>query len=286
MNEVLDILETTEEDKLQMLIASLEAGEETLSYSSIKQFMRSPRDFIRYKLRQFEPTEAMIEGTLCDMLLTEPDKVDRKFGVIPAECSKATKAGVAAYCEFLGISGDFAWKDRGAVIDAALAAQGKHWVSSETMELCEAMTKAVKFNSSSRWILEATEEFQAPVNFTEFGWEWKGMKDLYTPGLFTADLKKTKDANPRKFKFQIRDLAYDLQGAIYTIGHGDKVPYFIIAYDKSCGVSVTEFSGAVLQQTWDNLARVMDKFNECVIMNKWHQSFDFWAGTDYGIYQY
>lgn len=283
----MDLLQATTamsgKNEYDQLIADLEAGDVSLSYSSIKQFMKSPRHFISYKLKEFEPTDAMNEGTLCDMLLTEPDKVESTFGVIPTTCNKSSKSGVAAFEEFLQISVPD-WKSRGAVIDAALSATGKIFVDKSVWDKCVRIADKVKTNYASAWILENSEQNQAEVSFEDFGWTWRGRMDLYCPGFFTADLKKTSDADPQFFHRQIRKLKYDLQGAIYN--HGKDQPYFIIGYDNQAAVSVTQLKPSAMQSAWGHLARTMDKFNECVALNQWNRSYDFWPSNHQGIYTY
>ena len=50
----------------QELIKKIKSKDITLSFSSLKQFAKSPEHFIRYKLEKFLPTPAMIFGSLVD----------------------------------------------------------------------------------------------------------------------------------------------------------------------------------------------------------------------------
>lgn len=282
----LDLLETnvSREDKLASLIADIEDRKIHLSYSSIKAFMKSPRHFLSYKLKDFVATDAMNEGTLVDMILTEPEKVGRTFGVIPSNCSASTKVGVQAYCDFFEVANDFAWKDRGAAIEMMKAQSGLIFVTQAVHDKCHNIADKVLTNPASAWILKNAEEKQASVNFEAFGWEWKGRMDIHCPDFFTADLKKTKDADPSQFRHQIKRLRYPLQGAIYN--HGKDIPYFIVGYDNDAAVSVIELKQSTLDQEWEYLARTMDRFNECVALGEWHKSYDFWPQNHHGIYTY
>lgn len=282
--EVLDLLETQgEATELEQLIQRIEEGDMHLSYSSIKQFMRSPRHFISYKMKEFKPTAAMNEGTLVDMLLTEPENVHTTFGVIPENCNKSSKEGLANFADFLGIPVPD-WKSRTIAIDGAIEASGKTYIDQAVWDKCHNIADKVCTNPASAWILKNGEEKQYPVNFEAFGWKWRGKMDLYCPEFFIADLKKTADADPYRFHRQVRNLKYDLQAAIYN--HGLNVPYFLVAYDNDAAVSVTELKQSAMEQAWNNLARVMEKFNECVAMGEWHKSYDFWPSNYHGIYTY
>lgn len=289
--EVLDLLETvqTEDNAVQELIAQIEAGDISLSYSSIKAFMKSPRHFLSYKLKRFETTKAMDEGTLVDMLLTEPENVKSVFGVIPADCNKSSKVGVAKFCEFLGIDVP-EWGSRGEVIDAAIEASGKTFVEQHVIDKCNRIADAVRSNPASRFIVEMTEHTQYPVDFEAFGFRWKGKLDCYSPEFFINDYKKTKDAAPYRFHRQMRDLKYPIQAAIYRRGifeqTGHELPCFITAYDNESAVSVTELKPATLDLEWEYLGRVVDDFQRCITLGEWHKSYDFHANNFLGHYSY
>src|SRR5690606_27320191 len=64
------------------LIGKLQKKELRLSYSSLKEFGKSPMNFIRYKLKERKPqTDSQIFGSLCDCLITEPQRFDELFVV-------------------------------------------------------------------------------------------------------------------------------------------------------------------------------------------------------------
>ncbi|CAH1002646.1 hypothetical protein LEM8419_03518 [Neolewinella maritima] len=267
------------------LIAAIERREITLSYSSIKKFMESPRHFVDYKLEKHEPTPAMQEGKLVDYLLTEPERVPLEFAVLPPDCSLGSKVGVEAYAEFLGIDVP-AWKDRSEVVNAALEMDTRTFMTTEAMDRCKVIAEAVHTNPASRWIVEAEGINQHRLSFEAFGWTWRGARDKYVPEMFIADYKKTSDATPRRFHRQMLALRYPLQAALYTIGPGENLPYFLVAYDNDAHVSVTELTEVTMRQAWDGLERTMDAFERCIALGEWNKSYDFWPSEDFGIYTY
>ena len=60
-------------------IVKKEWNKEPVSFSSLKAFDASPSKFIAHKKRVFEPTPAMIMGSLIHSLILEPKTVDEKF---------------------------------------------------------------------------------------------------------------------------------------------------------------------------------------------------------------
>src|SRR3954468_17330714 len=54
------------------LLKRIQSKEETLSFSSLKAFASSPKNFIKYKLKpKTTPTDAVIEGSVCDALICD-----------------------------------------------------------------------------------------------------------------------------------------------------------------------------------------------------------------------
>lgn len=77
--ELIENLEINESEYYN-LISRLQKKEETLSYSSLKEFGKSPRNFINYKLAPRKTqTESQIFGSLCDCFLTTPEKFEICF---------------------------------------------------------------------------------------------------------------------------------------------------------------------------------------------------------------
>ncbi|AGO47840.1 hypothetical protein Phi46:1_gp29 [Cellulophaga phage phi46:1] len=60
------------------LIDDISSRKKRLSYSWLKNFT-SPIDFLNYKLKDYNPNEGMVFGTLCDILLLTPDEMDKQF---------------------------------------------------------------------------------------------------------------------------------------------------------------------------------------------------------------
>lgn len=274
------------EDELQQLIERIEAREISLSFSAINNFMKSPRHFLSYKLKKYEPTAAMIEGDLIDCLLTEPDEVESRFLILPEECSLATHDGLTAYCDLLQIERfeDHKVAERRAWVKDQLSLVTLRVVPEKTYMNAREIARHVYNNESTKWILGACTETQKPVEFEAFGWGWRGKLDVYGEDILVCDMKLTVDAEYRKFHRQIEYMGYLTQAAIYTVGAGIDLPFFFAGYDRKGHVCVIEVPKAVLAQAWDRLETVMRYFERCIALYEWNKSYDFWAKN--GIYQY
>lgn len=278
--------EIVDQSKFDELIERIESRELTLSFSAINNFMKSPRHFLSYKLKTFEPTAAMIEGDMIDTLLTEPDEVENRFLIIPEECSFATHAGLTAYCDLLGIERYEIGKvaDRREHVRYAIERVQKRIIPEKTFLNAKEIARHVWGNDASRWVLESCTETQKEVSFSAFNWEWRGKLDIFGDGILVSDMKLTVDAEYKKFHRQIENMGYLYQAAIYTIGAGIDLPFFFTGYDRRGHVCVIEIPKAVLVQTWERLGDVMRMFEKCIALNEWGKSYDFWAKN--GIYQW
>ena len=278
------VQENTVIDERAALIDRIEKRDFHLSYSSLKQFAKSPAHFIDYKLKKFEPTDAMNEGTLVDMLLTEPENVEKAFLVLPEGASFATKAGTVLVGAAYGLDvPDDKHDNQKSMVRDAMACDERIAVTQAVMDKCEYLANRVRSNRASSWIFKHAEAYQHPVEFERYGWKWRGRMDIYAEQFYKADLKKTKDADPRKFRWQAKDLKYAWQGAIYSHDEPD-TPFFNVAFDNDGHVSVHEHTPAALELAWDEIARVVDRFDECVALNEWHRSYDFWPENWNGIH--
>ena len=70
-----------------------------LSYSSIKQFAKSPNHFLQYINREQETTPAMIKGSAFHVLTLEPDKFLDQYAIAP-KVDRRTKAGKETWANF------------------------------------------------------------------------------------------------------------------------------------------------------------------------------------------
>ena len=71
-----------------------------LSFSSIKEFMKSPRHYVKYLTQERKQTEAMLFGAVCHKLILEPQDFENEYIVEP-EFNKRTNQGKEDYQAFL-----------------------------------------------------------------------------------------------------------------------------------------------------------------------------------------
>ena len=169
--------------------------------------------------KPFEPSPDMVKGDLVDALLTPPFTAGERFAVY-STIARNTKTG-AANC-------------------AAAKAAGLTPVSQEMLDQAQAVADALRGDPVIGELLAAMDEqsSQQPHFWQDAaGRPCRCLPDLITNDGRLFDLKKTRSAVPRRFYWQAKDLAYDLQLAHLALGHADRTG----AMPNECGLIAFEW---------------------------------------------
>ena len=249
--------------KKQDVIKSLKEGNEVLSFSSFSRFLDSPLDFMRYKTEVFEPTEAMNLGSYFHALLLEPETVGNRFAVLP-KYDKRNKEQKQKYLDFME------------------ANEGKTIIPEAKAEYGKILLADFDRNDTVSWLFSLISEKEKRVEWEAFGFKWIGYLDAI--GQIIFDLKKVQSATTQKMRWEIRHKKLLLQAAFYTIGAGFDKDYFILAFDLDRKVCPIHLEKPWLEQTWSNMEYYTMRFKQCIFLNQWNQSTEFWAKS--GYYRY
>jgi len=152
----------------------------------------------------FVPSPDMVKGDLVDALLTPPFEIKGRFAAY-ASIARNTKIG-AANC-------------------AEAEAGGLTPVSTELVEQALRIRDALHADPVIGAVLAALDPAasQQPHYWDdEAGRPCRCLPDVVTTDGRLFDLKKTRSAVPRRFYWQAKDLAYDLQLAHLALGHEDR----------------------------------------------------------------
>ena len=182
--------------------------------------------------RPFEPSADMVKGDLVDALLTPPFALEQRFAVF-STIARNTRAG-AANC-------------------AAAKAAGLTPVSEEMVEQAQAVAASLRRDPVIGAVLAAMDpqHSQQPHFWADAaGRPCRCLPDVVTGDGRLFDLKKTRSAVPRRFYWQARDLAYDLQIAHLALGHADRTG----AMPVECGLIAFEW-----EEPYDCALLVLDQ---------------------------
>lgn len=235
-----------------------------LSYSSLKNFLKSPQHYIQYITEKKEPTAAMIFGSLVDCLLLTPDDFENQFAVLP-EINRHTNEGKAQYA---------------ALQDAA---QGKTLIDAETLTQAQDLITALNNNASVKSYLDRVEKTQVKFNFEIDGLPFVSKLDIIGD-TFICDFKTAASAEPNSFTKSALNFDYDLQAAIYLKAvKKEKVfpDYFWIAAekDKPFACSVIKADADFLEFGQKKLEKGIENFKYCMRENLFNKSYDFWTAS-------
>lgn len=286
------------------LIDRIEKGEERLSYSALTEFAKSPRHFIAYKLREVKQTKRMKFGSLIHALILEPDEVDTLYAVqrvaSPGSANQKSFAEMVAAGIDSGeaYAANYAEKNAMKVIqkgeelanqlydyiDFLKSVGEREIVDLTTYENAERIKEQIYRNDAAMWLLEMIGETEKSIKWEYGGFQWRG----YIDGLgdfVMADLKLTPDADPRKFRWKIRDMRYDWQAAFYTklAGYADRT-YNILAFDDVGNCSVIQLDESDIDRAIGDIDYYVSQFHHCIMERAWSKSFDFYAGRS-GVYR-
>ncbi len=246
-----------------------ELTERPLSYSSLKAFRKSPLHYIHYLHTAFVPTDAILLGSVIDVLLLTPDEFKKKFTV---------------YEKFAKRSNADKEKWEAMIIQAQK--EKKALITTETHEKALLIITSALKDDYVRLIVENIKATQIKLkwNDKETGLPVVGYVDFETEinGVtFVGELKTTINANPEDFMRQAYNLSYPLQIGAYSDGYHKakyKFPEFLyIALETTepYGCSVLKVSQKYLDYGKDEFKGTLKAFKYCLDNDLFHLSYSF-----------
>ena len=210
----------------------------------------------------FAPSPDMVKGDLVDALLTPPFCIEERFAAFKT-IARNTKAG-AANC-------------------AEAEAAGLTPVSHEMVEQALRIRDALHEDPVLGEVLAALDPAasQQPHFWEdEAGRPCRCLPDVVTKDGRLFDLKKTRSAVPRRFYWQAKDLAYDLQIAHLALGHQDRcgsepVETGVIAFEwpsdpaSAIDCSLLIFDRQDLQTGLQRREEAFRRIAECQVSGIW-----------------
>ncbi len=257
------------------IVENLMAHRSHLSYSSLSAFGESPKDFIDYKLRKKEQSDAMAYGSMVHCLVLEPADFENRYMAfvddeICAAIGGAKPRATKQYKEWLS--------------EQEAGLNGRIMVSPVEYRHAKIVSDNVKFNRASRAVLDLCPRRELPIEWEYQNFMFKGFIDMDGDSAI-CDLKTCADASPKKFQRDIVAMDYHMQAAMYMHAQGKMKDFYHIAVDKNGGVSVHQMDKHLLEAGAERYERLIGRFNECILMDGWDQSYDFWSDRWDGIYK-
>lgn len=269
------------EQQREALIAKIEAGNQSLSFSAMKAFAVSPDDFVRYKLGDKVQTDAMLLGKVLHCLVLELDKFEERYFVLDdnnicAQIGGLKPRATKAYKE---------WKS------GQMETIGdKEVVDMETYKQAFDMRNALYENEVTHRHLSKIVDKEYKIIWNHMDMEFTSFLDgvnLEQDNCIIIDLKKVVSAAPKKVERVIFDEMYFMQLEMYRMALKQKHDIdlelskcYVVAVDATCHVSVHKVHEDLLRFGRQKLEYLIKKFNECTFKNKWHEGYEFYS--EYG----
>ena len=211
-----------------------------LSFSSIKEFAKSPNHFIYYKNRERTSSAAMIKGTAVHTMVLEPNEFEHRYFIAPDGIRRGTNA----------------WKE-------IVAVAGEREILKEVeYNVIAKMSRMVVEHYEAREILKAASEFEQHIKLTFNGLPFHGFADVVTPTM-VCDLKTTQDSTPHKFSRTVFNYKYHWQAALYMKATGkDTFRFITIESSAPYSVMVYELSHEMIELAVKELIEVTNKFKK------------------------
>ncbi len=256
------ILEIT--DSVESLLAGIKSGEVKLSYSSLSKFRESPKSFINYKMQPKTITPSQELGNIVHAMILEPEKVADKYitdeKIVEKLISEGAKSPRATtkYKE---------WKE----------GQTAEILSSDVYYQAEIMAKSVLNNSAASAKLAMITKSEVKFEFDHEGLKFIGYYDGIDDDSYRLiiDIKTCSDANPDVFRRELIKQNYWFQAGVYCYPLGTPIPYYLIAVDKSGGVSVNQLGEDLIEFGMETFDKTVLDFKKCMEQDDFGKSFEY-----------
>lgn len=281
------ILYEAQKTEYDLMIDKIRSKNISLSFSFLKEFLKSPKHAVEYKLKVWKQTEEMIKGELCHMLMLEEHLVNSTYVIIDKFPSTDNQI---RFCEDVlsGIEPEEAYKanyktgnftkiygELQNYIEAMNS--GKKCISLSLYETCKEVTDYLKTQPKVMSILNRITETEKKVVFNYQGWDLIGFIDGLGKGI-KIDLKFLSDAEPSKVERSIVNDKYYMQAGIYDDAHKEEVlntRYFIIACDYKKNYSIIEIDRSFIEYGKREYKYAIAKLEECIKDNRFDESYNF-----------
>jgi hypothetical protein len=210
----------------------------------------------------FVPSPDMVKGDLVDALLTPPFRIEERFAAFKT-IARNTKAG-AANC---------------AEAEAAGLTPVSHEMVEQALRIRDAL-HADPVVGEVLAVLDPAASQQPHFWDDEAGRPCRCLPDVVTSDGRLFDLKKTRSAVPRRFYWQAKDLAYDLQIAHLALGHqhrcgSEPIEAGVIAFEwpsdpaAAIDCSLLIFDGQDLQTGLQRREEAFQRIAACQSSGSW-----------------
>ena len=227
-----------------------------LSYSSIKEFAKSPRHFMNYRNKPKETTPALTYGSALHCMLLQPQEFNNQFVVIP-KLDMRTKDGKETY--------------------ARLEAEsiGKTMIDDKLHNEIFGVAEYVKSNPEFE-ILMSGAKTEVKEASEIFGLPFITIKDIVKADS-VVDIKTVQSGQIDNLIKDFFNYQYHIQAAVY----GGNFAFYVIEKGEPYYNGLIQVSADFMRYGKKELERLCVGFNYCLEHPEcFNMSYDFWYMMD------
>lgn len=183
--------------------------ERPLSFSSIKEFQKSPQHYMNYITKQrTPPTDAMKLGSMVHCMMLTPDLFNQQFVIAP-EVNKRTNAGKEEWATFCSQHAD------------------KTVVTNEDFEHARRLSGNAMSNDNISMLIKGCYDFEHEWRAEIDGLPYRGFYDGVADD-YIVEIKTTSDGHPRSVMSDFVRRKYHIQAGLYGMISQKTVIYVIV----------------------------------------------------------
>jgi len=236
-----------------------ELNDRPLSYSSIKEFAKSPKHFINYRNKPKETTPALIYGQALHCMLLEPQEFGNTFTIMP-NVDKRTKEGKEIFAEFERQS------EGKTILDEKL--------HTELFNLVDYI------KTNPEWeVLISGAQTEVEERTEIFGLPFVTIKDIVKAN-GVVDIKSVQSGQIDTLIKDFYNYQYHIQAAIYT-QKGESFSFYVVEKSEPYYNGLINVADDFIKYGKKELERLCVGFNYCLEHPEcFEMSYDFWYKMD------
>lgn len=230
--------------------------ERPLSFSSMKEFSKSPRHYLDYITKpKTPPTDAMKLGSVVHCMLLRPEAFNDEFAVAP-DINKRTNAGKEEWAAFTAQNAD------------------KLVIGNDDYEHARRIVDSVLTSNDIRNLIQNCYDFEQEWQMDVDDLPYRGFYDGISEE-YILEVKTIKDANPKNVMFEFYKSKYHLQAALYAMSSGKDVYYIVIETSEPYLSYAAPSTVQYIQKGADEIGTLNERFKMCMNMNGFRGGYNF-----------
>ena len=230
--------------------------ERPLSFSSIKEFAKSPRHYLDYISKErTPPTDAMKLGSMVHCMLLQPELFNDQFTVAP-DINKRTNAGKEEWALFCSQH------------------SGKTIVTNEDYEHARKLSDGAMANPRIPEMIKSCYDFECEWSADIEDLPFRGFYDGISTE-YVIEVKTINDGNPKNVMSDFYRRKYHLQAGLYHMVSSKPIAYIVIETSEPYLSYVAQADSSYLKKGIEEAGHLMDKFKFCMEHNLFNQGYDF-----------